>query len=202
MDNKTATDLLDRMPIERSNYEFRNFNLELYGSFPRQLRAMLLEREQLNDEIVDLQSQIELLSLETLPTDAAQANAISKSNLSRRNQMNRALVGLTQKLTQVNGWLDDQDVDQCKDAASKFEDHESEYWADLIGRAGAIDLLAIGRTKPDTMQKMSQLPLADFKRTVMVISQMANFLKDTTQQAESALFPSQDQIPGSNDKQG
>jgi hypothetical protein len=109
------------------------------------------------------------------------------------------MVALKQRLTQVNDWLDSQDIDEMREAASKFEEHESEYWTDVLGRAGAIDLLSYGRTKPDTMGKMSQLPIGDFKKAVMVIAQLANFLKDTTEQAESTLYPAQDQIAsGSN----
>lgn len=195
MDNKTATDLLDRMPIERSNYEFKNFNLELYGSFPRQLRAMLLEREDLNDKIVELEAEMDLVRLEPMPEDPTIARALARKNLAKTNQLNRMLVGLKQRLAQVNDWLDSQDIDSMRDAASRFEDHEGEYWTDLLGRAGAIDLLAVGRTRPDTMNKLAQLPLGDFKKSVMVIAQLANFLKDTTEQAENSLYPAQDQIP-------
>lgn len=198
MDNKTAADLLDRMPIDRSNYEFKNFNLELYGSFSRQLRAMLLEREELNDSIDELEADIEILrnSPNTVP-ETAQATA--RKIQAQIRQMNRKMVSLKQRLAQVDGWLDIQDVDEMRDAASKFEENESEYWTDVLGRAGAIELLSYGRTKPDTMGKLSQLPLADFKKTVMVIAQLANFLKDTTEQAENTLYPAQDQIPsGSN----
>lgn len=199
MDNKTATDILDRMPIDRSNYEFRNFSLELYGSFPRQLRAMLLEREDLNDQIAEIEAEIELLRLEEISTVPAIAQAESRRKAARMNQMNRVLVGLKQKFAQINDWLDSQDTDAMRDAANRFEDHESEYWTDVLGRAGAIDLLAVGRTRPDTMEKLAQLPLGDFKKSVMVISQLANYLKDTTEQAENALYPAQDQIPaGSN----
>ena len=198
MDNKTATDLLNRMPIERSNYEFRNFNLELFGSFPRQLRSVLIEREALNDQIVELEAEIELLRLSPTSDDVKVAALESQRNLAKINQMSRKLYGLKQNLAQINGWLDSQDADAMKEAASNFEDHESEYWTDVLGRAGAIDLLAIGRTRPDTMTKLAQLPLADFKKSVTIISQLANFLKDTTEQAEATLYPAQDQIPSSD----
>ncbi len=199
MDNKTATDLLDLMPIDRSNYEFKNFNLELYGSFPRQLRAMLLEREDLNDRIVELEAETELLRLTSHSSIPAVAQVEARKNLAKTNQINRALVGLRQRLAQVNDWLDNQNTNDMREAAAGFEDHESEYWTDFLGRTGAIDLLAIGRTRPDTMSKLSQLPLGDYKKAVMVIAQLANFLKDTTEQAEGTLYPAQDQIPtGSN----
>lgn len=199
MDNKTATDLLDRMPIDRSHYEFKNFNLELYGSFPRQLRSILLEREELNDSIVELEAEMDLLRLATPSSVPGIAQAEARKLLAKTSQMNRKLVALKQRLTQVNDWLDSQDIDEMREAASKFEEHESEYWTDVLGRAGAIDLLSYGRTKPDTMSKMSQLPIGDFKKAVMVIAQLANFLKDTTEQAESTLYPAQDQIAsGSN----
>ncbi len=199
MDNKTATDLLDLMPIDRSNYEFKNFNLELYGSFPRQLRAMLLEREDLNDRVVEIEAEMDILRLTKTSDVPSIAQAEAKRNLAKANQLNRTLVGLRQRLAQVNDWLDNQNVNDMREAAARFEDHESEYWTDFLGRTGAIDLLAIGRTRPDTMGKLSQLPLGDYKKAVMVIAQLANFLKDTTEQAEGTLYPAQDQIPsGSN----
>jgi hypothetical protein len=194
MDNKTATDLLDRMPLERSNYEFRNFNLEMFGSFPRQLRSVLLERETLSNQIAEIEAEIELIKLTPKSDNARIAALESQRNLAKVNQMTRKLNGLKQNLAQVNDWLDSQDPEAMKEAAAKFEDHEGEYWTDVLGRAGAIDLLAIGRTRPDTMGKLSQLPLADYKKTVTIISQLANFLKDTTEQAEATLYPAQDQI--------
>lgn len=194
MDNKTATDLLSRMPIDRSNYEFKNFNLEMFGSFPRQLRSVLIERETLNNQIAEIEAEIGLIKLSPKSDDVKVAALESQRNLARITQMTRKLNGLKQNLAQVNGWLDSQDTEAMKEAATKFEDHEGEYWTDMLGRAGAIDLLSIGRTRPDTMDKLSQLPLVDYKKTVTIISQLANFLKDTTEQAEATLYPDQDQI--------
>jgi len=51
------------------------------------------------------------------------------------------------------------------------------------------------------MGQLSQLPLADYRRAVIIIAQLANFLKDTTEKAESTLYPQMDQIPGNTTSQ-
>lgn len=196
MEITAAIALLDKMPTSRSDYEFKNFNLELHGTFPRQLRAMLMEKEQLTDELTEILAEIEIVQLETGAATGAAADAVARRNAARVNQLSRHMKGLKQKLKQVDDWLDSQEIDQCETAVAEFEESESEHWTDHLGRLGAIEVLSQGRTRADTMVQLSQLPLGDYKKAVTIVAQLANFLKDTAEQAESALFPQQDQLPG------
>ena len=109
--------------------------------------------------------------------------------------------GIKQQVKQVDDWLDLQDLEECNDAIDNFEEYESDHWTDSLGREAAIEVLAHGRTQKDTMARLSQLPLVDYKRAVVIIAQLANFLKDTTEKAEATLYPQMDQIPGNTPSQ-
>lgn len=198
MDINSVTTMLNNIPVSRSNYEFKNFNLELHGTFPRQLRAMLLEKESLHNQILEVEAEIEIVAAETATAIAESQTAITKRNIARSKQYNRHLVDLKQQLKQVDEWLDLQDEHECQDAIDNFEDYESDHWVDHLGKEAAIEVLSHGRTQKNTMAQLSQLPLSDYKRAVIIIAQLANFLKDTTEQAEATLYPQTDQIPSSN----
>lgn len=198
MDINTVTDMLNRMPVSRSNYEFKNFNLEQYGTFPRQLRAMLLEKEILHTRQLELEADIEAVTADTVDAIENSLSHVIKRNAARSKVLNRELVDVKQQLTQVDNWLDSQDIDECQDAIDNFEEYESDHWVDSLGKDAAIEVLSHGRTQKVTMAQLSQLPLSDYKRAVVIIAQLANFLKDTTEQAESVLYPNTDQIPSSN----
>jgi hypothetical protein len=197
MDINSVTAMLNSIPISRSNYEFKNFNLEQYGTFPRQLRAMLLEKESLHSQLIETEADIEL-------TNAGVASDITahvKQVAARSIILNRRLVDIQQQMQQVDNWLDLQDPEECQDAIENFEEYESDHWTDCLGREAAIEVLAHGRTQKSTMGQLSQLPLVDYKRAVIIIAQLANFLKDTTEKAEATLYPQMDQIPGNNSTQ-
>ena len=195
MDTQTARNLLDGFPIYRSDYEFKNFHLELYGTFPRQLKAMLTEKEELSYQLTHLEVELELMNLETLSGSPEKVALNAKRNAVIKDQLNREIKGVTQKLSQVDNWLDSQDIDLCKEAIEEFEDYESDHWTEMLGREAAIEILSHGRTQKNTLQQLSQLPLGDFKKAVIFIAQLSNFLKDTTQQAEATIFPENDTIP-------
>lgn len=197
MDIQTASELLDIMPTDRSDYEFRNFVLDQHGSFARQLRAVLLEKEQLTVQLTELQCEVELLKLEATeePCSAKRADIIARRNSSSIHQINRYIKGAEQKLAQCDAWLDEYDVDQLREVAAEFNDQESEHWPEYLGKHAAVEVLALNHSTKDTMMTMSQLPFSDFKKAVTLTAQLATFLKETTIQAESALFPNTDNMP-------
>ena len=59
MDITQVRELLDRIP-SRSDYEFRNFEIEAQGSWHRQVRYVLSQKEQLTDSITKLDAEIAL----------------------------------------------------------------------------------------------------------------------------------------------
>lgn len=205
MDIKIASELLDSMPISRSAYEFKNFNIERYSTFARQLRAVLLEKEQLTDQLIELNADIDLINLDTkeaIQLSDERGEIIARRNDAKINQLRRLITDLEQKMSQVDAWLNSHSLDEFKDAVSEFEQSESDYWTEDIGKRSAIELLALDHVTPETMDRMNQLPLADYKKAVIITAQLTNFLKETAFVAESTVFPQQsNSIPtGDNDK--
>jgi hypothetical protein len=198
MDINSVTAMLNSIPTSRSNYEFKNFNLEQYGTFPRQLRAMLLEKETLHNSLSEIEAEIDIIITEAAQAPAEKLAAVNKMTASKVNQLNRTIVDLKQQMKQVDNWLDLQDPEDCQDAIDNFEEYESDHWTDTLGKEAAIEVLSHGRTQKSTMAQLSQLPLVDYKRAVVIIAQLANFLKDTTEKAESVLYPQTDALPNSN----
>lgn len=198
MEINTVSAMLNSIPTSRSNYEFKNFNLERYGTFPRQLRAMLLEKESLHYQQVTIEAEIDLAEYEIATADQSIAHIVNKRLSARISQLKRQLLDIKQQTKQVDDWLDLQDLEECQDALDNFEEYESDHWTDSLGREAAIEVLSYGRTQKATMEQLSQLPLVDYKRAVVIIAQLANFLKDTTEKAEATLYPQMDQIPGNN----
>ena len=198
MDINSVTNMLNSIPTSRSNYEFKNFNLEQYGTFPRQLRAMLLEKEMLHNQLSEIEADIDIIITDAAQAPAEKLAAVNKQTASRVNRLNRTIVDLKQQMRQVDNWLDLQDPEDCQDAIDNFEEYESDHWTDTLGKEAAIEVLSHGRTQKDTMAQLSQLPLADYKRAVVIIAQLANFLKDTTEKAESVLYPQADPLPTGN----
>lgn len=192
MDLKIASDLLDNLPISRSNYEFKNFHIEQHSTFPRQLRAVLIEKEQLSDQLVDLNADLELLNLDTqdaLSTGGERGGIIARRNDARINQIRRSIKDVEQCLAQIDGWLANHSIEECRNAVQEFEQSESDYWTEEIGKKSAVELLALDHVQSDTMSRLNQLPLADYKKAVIITAQLANFLKETAFIAESTVFP-------------
>lgn len=194
MDIKIASELLDGMPISRSSYEFKNFNIEQHSTFPRQLRAALLEKEQLTDQLVDLNADVDLINLDTkdaISLGNERGEIIARRNDARINQLRRSIKDVEQRLSQIDEWLAAYSVDECRNAVSEFEQTESDYWTEDIGKRSAIELLALDHVTRETMTMLNQLPLVDYKKAVIITAQLATFLKETAFVAESTVFPQQ-----------
>lgn len=203
MDIKIASDLLDRLPISRSNYEFKNFFVEKYNTFPRQLRAVLVEKENLSDELTILNADLELLNLETekASQDTERGHIIVRRNEASINQVRRKIDDLQKRLKQVDDWLSSYSLDECRNAIQEFEQTESDYWTEELGKQSAIELLSVDHVRQETMARLNELPLADYKKAVIITAQLATFIKETTMVAESTVFPQQSNaIPNGNGK--
>ena len=135
MDIARARDLVDRI-ASRSNYEFRNFEMEAQGSWHRQVRYALRQKEQLQ---------------------------------------------------QVDSWIDSYDDAEFEDAVSGFEGSEGDNWSEVLGREVGVELLSDKQTNKNSLMKLSLLPLSDYKKSVVITNQFANFLKKTAEQAEASL---------------
>lgn len=190
MDISVVSDLLDQMPSSRSHYEFKNFNIDQYGSFPRQLRAALVEKERLTDLKAEIDAEIGMnnASLAKLPDDEIKEFIILKMT-AKNNQLFRQSKDFAAQIEQLDSWLDQLDIEECNDAVRSFEDREGDYWTEKLGKDAAVELLALNHVKDTTMTLLSQLPFSDYKKAVVITAQLATFLKETTEQAEAVLYP-------------
>jgi len=205
MDIKLVSELLDNMPISRSAYEFKNFHIEQHSTFPRQLRTALLEKEQLSDQLIDINAEIDLINLETqdaLANSTQRGEIISRRNDAKINQLRRSAKDIEQRLSQVDGWLSKYTIDELRNTVDEFEQNEADYWTEDIGKRSAIELLSLDHVQTETMSRLNQLPLADYKKAVIITAQLANFLKETAFVAESTVFPPQsNSLPNGDNEQ-
>ena len=178
MDIARARDLVDRI-ASRSNYEFRNFEMEAQGSWHRQVRYALRQKEQLTDSIEALNAEI----------DRKQAELFAQQRMiaAEINQLARQRRDAEQQLQQVDSWIDSYDDAEFEDAVSGFEGSEGDNWSEVLGRVVGVELLSDKQTNKNSLMKLSLLPLSDYKKSVVITNQFANFLKKTAEQAEASL---------------
>jgi hypothetical protein len=66
-----------------------------------------------------------------------------------------------------------------------WEHVEKDYWINLLGKQAAIELLTLGRTSLETMNKMVRLPEDGYVKATQICVRLANTIKTTTQDAET-----------------
>ena len=69
MDLSTTSKLLDLMPGNRSEYEFKHMQVEQYGSFHRQLKNVLSEKERCLASVNEKKAAIALMKYKTTLID-------------------------------------------------------------------------------------------------------------------------------------
>lgn len=185
--------LLDSLP-DRTEYEFKNFEMESQGSWHRQARYALLQFEQLTDQLAVLHAEMELLELRfKRDADPAIAALQEKKINAERSQQRRTAKQLQQRLSQVTRWLDTYGREELDEMVTSFESSESDSWSETIGRNMGVELLAESHAAISTMSKAALLPLADYKKSVLITNQFANFLRKTAENVERTLAPNKTQ---------
>jgi len=122
MNIDAVAEMLNNIPISRSQYEFKNFNLETYGTFPRQVRAMLIEKESLYYQQNEIEAEIELLEHEIATLNGDNATIMRKKLTASIGRFKRQLNDIKKQAKQVDDWLDSQDPEECQDAIDNFEE--------------------------------------------------------------------------------
>jgi len=187
MDITRIRALLDSIPA-RSEYEFRNFEIEGQGSWHRQMRYVLAQKEQLEDEIAWLTAQIDLANHQASAVKDKTEQSIRQRMADAENHgVNRKIKSLRQKLAQVDAYLSSYDDSELDDVARGFELSESDHWAEILGREVGVEVLSDKQASKDSLMQLAMLPLADYKKSVVITNQFANFLKKTAEQAENSL---------------
>ena len=178
MDIARTRDLLDRIPA-RSDYEFRNFEIESQGSWHRQVRYVLRQKETITDHIDCLSAEIDRKNMELELQHKIMV--LELAQLSRRRR------DLEQQLSQVDAWIDAYEPSEFEDAVAGFEASESDNWSETLGREIGVEVLADKQASKLSLMQASLLPLADYKKSVIITNQFATFLKKTAEQAEGSI---------------
>jgi hypothetical protein len=190
MDINTSIELLKRMPAGKSRYEWDNFAREQDGSFPRQLRSVLESAVALQSDRKHCLAEIDLLKYDASnEPDLVRAEILARLNQVQIDKLTLQIAAIDQELGYINGWLDEYDINQLNDIADQFEADEGDHWSQVIGKKMAVELLSIQHTTPESIGQSARLPLVDFKKAVIVTTQLATFIKDTTQETEATLYP-------------
>ena len=153
--------LLKNIPIGRSQYEFDNFVIGSSNSAARQVRTLLVEKEEYERQLAQISSH---------PDTSRLADAMKK------------------ELAQIDEFLGQFDEDQIASVLSNFEDEEGEYWAETLGKAAAVEVLTNDKVSTETLSKLALLPIEDFKTSVDITNKIIQYIKQTTAQLEKELF--------------
>lgn len=200
MDIDKVRHALDKMPV-LSEYEFKHLELEAQGSWHRQMRHVLTRKEQMYDELEILSAEISIVSiklrkLERKVKDRELREAKVRGLTARLNQLQRTAGDITKRMAVIDAWLDLHKPEECLDAAMSFEDSESEHWIEQFGREIGVELLVEKQARKESMMRAALLPLADFKKSVLIMNQFMTFLRKTAEAVEAPLYqPSAPDIP-------
>lgn len=149
---------LDIFSTLQSKYEFNNFFIE---AVPTPARSLIL-----------LMEKIENLHVEI-------------STLTEFNVNGKNVREITAKIKQLNMLLEwYNNVENPEEILMNFEKEEPKYWAYVLGRDAAIEILSRGVTSKETLNKMSLLPLQDFEEAVRICTKFANMIKNITESVE------------------
>lgn len=192
MDLSSTSKLLDSMAGTRSEYEFKHMLVEQYGSFHRQLKFLLAEKERCIATVQEKTNAIALMKYKTtLIDDDVERSLVEDINAAREIKLRREITDLNGDVAQIDKWLSNHTEEELSDTASGFEHGEPEHWAGVMGRQSALEILADDKVSMETMKRMTLLPLPDYRRAVQITSQYAEFIKSTTAKAEQQLLPNQ-----------
>ena len=189
MDIDRIRQILNRIPA-RTDYEFRNFELESQGSWHRQMRYAMQQKEILTDHIDRLTAEIELATYSlTNIKDTEERKLRDRIVVADNNERLRAKSDLVQQMSQIDSWLATYDDSEFEDVVIGLENNEGENWAELLGREVGVEVLSDKQASKSSLMKLSMLPLADYKKSVLITNQFAGFLKKTAEQAEASVLP-------------
>ena len=189
MDIDRIRQILSRIPA-RTDYEFRNFELESQGSWHRQMRYAMQQKEILTDHIDRLTAEIELATYSlTNIKDTEERKLRGRIVTADNNERLRAKSDLVQQLSQIDAWLETYEDSEFEDVVIGLENNEGENWAELLGREVGVEVLSDKQASKSSLMKLSMLPLADYKKSVLITNQFAGFLKKTAEQAEASVLP-------------
>lgn len=153
--------LLKNVPIGRTQYEFDNFVVGASNSAARQVRDLLVEKE-------ELERQVSEFGVEA--AGSRYADDVNK------------------RLAQIDSFLGQFDEEQLANVLDNLEAEEGDHWAETLGRAAAIEVLTTDKISQETLTKMALLPIEDYTKSVEVSNRIIQYIKQTTSQIERDMF--------------
>lgn len=164
MNLEEARQLLDKMAGLMSDYEFHS-RLEMEGSDPRKLRRVLRDLESHTARMQELQLTMNLERYQnSLLSDPIEQSIKERLTDVRCIGMQREIQDLKAEIERCQAWLDQNNAD------TDIESGEREHWINVLGKRGAVEMLANGKINQDTMHELCMLPLEDFKASVRIMS--------------------------------
>jgi hypothetical protein len=154
------------------------------------MRYAMQQKEILTDHIDRLTAEIELAthSLNNIK-DLEERSIRNRIVTADNNERLRAKSDLVQQLSQIDVWLETYEDSEFEDVVIGLENNEGENWAELLGREVGVEVLSDKQASKSSLMKLSMLPLADYKKSVLITNQFAGFLKKTAEQAEASVLP-------------
>jgi hypothetical protein len=171
MNISEVSKLLNSIPTTQSGYEIENFFVDSYPTPARQLVATLCRIESLHAEQLDIKAKL-----------ADPTTTPGQSLLLTRAMNDNKLV-----LERMSAWYETSTLKDKKKILENYDNEEKEYWSEYLGRQAALELLALGRTTKETLDKMSMLPVNEFEDCVRICVRYSNLIKDTTDSVESSM---------------
>lgn len=162
---------LENISTGHSKFEFEAFVLEAYPTPARQLVAVM-------KRIEEIYSTIESMStLSTLEND----------------HNYRTLTELQNELKILSDWYNERP--NKEEILKRFDAEEPEYWAYVLGRMAAIEVLSLGKTSKETMNKMSHLPEKQYETAVQTCVRYTTLISSITENVEQLMLGSLNNVP-------
>lgn len=176
--------LINKLPV-RTHYEFVHVELGIQGQLHRQVRYALRQLEDLHDQMQILHSEIDLINYElTKYKDHMELSIRQRIAFSKIKQLERKIKDLEAMQSQINDWLSTLSEEELETIINTVDLSEDAHWCEMLGRELGIELLVDGKSSKETMAKLALLPLSDYKKSVVIATKFAAFLKTATEDAE------------------
>ncbi len=177
--------LINKMPV-RTHYEFVHFELDAQGAWHRQLRYALRQLEELHDQTQILHAEIDLINHElTKYEDHLELAIRQRIAFSKVKQLERKIKDLGAMQSQINDWLSTISEEELETVINTIDLSEDVHWYETLGRELGIELLVDGKSSKETMSRLALLPISDYKKSVVIATRFAEFLKTATEDAEN-----------------
>lgn len=163
----------------RSDFEFETFFLGKWPTPARQMIGVMEEILKVSAELAELQN-----------------NPVQPTEILKR----RKILVASKNLDQLQNWWQQFSKKERSAILKNFENEEAEYWASVIGRQAAVEILSQKQTTMETMDKMVQLPTDIYEYATEICNNYINMVTAITSKVEQQMETSSIYgVPDSNE---